>query len=153
MTMDFKDPREGVLCAVRPASGELAALAATHRAVAEAIAGEHVLSSHDISDGGLLVAVAEMCIGSGLGASLDASKLSEPFAESNGRYVIEVHAMGVDQVQSILSRHGAVAEVIGRVSATPRLDVSSSTPSRSTRYELDVSVDELTRAWRGTLDW
>jgi selenophosphate synthetase-related protein len=94
-----------------------------------------------------------MCIGSGLGASLDASKLSELFVEGNGRYVIEVPAQGVEQLQSIMNRHGAAAEVIGRVSATPRLDVSCSTPSRSTRYELDVGVDELTRAWRGTLDW
>jgi phosphoribosylformylglycinamidine synthase len=153
ITMDLKDAREGVLCMVRPASDELAALAGAHRAVAEAIAGEHVLSCHDISDGGLLVAVAEMCIGSGLGASLDASKLSELFVEGNGRYVIEVPAQGVEQLQSIMNRHGAAAEVIGRVSATPRLDVSCSTPSRSTRYELDVGVDELTRAWRGTLDW
>ena len=121
--------------------------------MAEVIAGGHVLSCHDISDGGLLIALAEMCIASGMGASLDATKVGHPFAEGNGSYVLELHAQGVDQVQRLLSRHGASATVIGRVSATPRLELSSLTEFRSATYQLDVGVDELTRAWRGTLDW
>jgi hypothetical protein len=67
--------------------------------------------------------------------------------------VLELHAQGADQVQQMLSRHGGIVEIIGRVNATPRLEVSSLTESRSTKFELEIAVDELTRAWRGTLDW
>src|SRR5207237_8470887 len=71
VTMDLKDPREGVLCLVRAKSQSLDDLAKTHRAVACAIANEHVLACHDVSDGGWLVAAAEMCIASRLGLTLD----------------------------------------------------------------------------------
>jgi len=41
---------------------DLKSLAATHHHVAEIIGEEKVLSAHDVSDGGLFVAAAEMCI-------------------------------------------------------------------------------------------
>ena len=48
---------------------------------------------HDISDGGLLVAVAEMALAGGLGVALDAAPEGRPahavwFGEDQGRYVV-----------------------------------------------------------------
>ncbi len=55
-----------------------------------------VAACHDLSHGGLAIAVAEMCLGGDLGADLDTAAM-EPlrwdvqlFAESNGRWLVEV---------------------------------------------------------------
>ncbi|MFA5314141.1 MAG: phosphoribosylformylglycinamidine synthase subunit PurL, partial [Methanomassiliicoccales archaeon] len=60
-----------------------------------AMKGGMVRSCHDISDGGLAVAMAEMCMGGDIGAELDLSVLPLPnlvslFSESNTRWVVEV---------------------------------------------------------------
>jgi hypothetical protein len=52
-----------------------------------------------------------------------------------------------------MARHGASVKTIGRVSSTPRLEVSHLTESRSTKFDCDVDVETMTKAWRGTLDW
>jgi len=61
---------------------------------ARILAGE-VAACHDVSDGGLLVAVAEMAMGGGCGAVLDAPPAAMPahafwFGEDQGRYVLAV---------------------------------------------------------------
>jgi phosphoribosylformylglycinamidine synthase len=43
---------------------------------------------HDISDGGLLIAVSEMCMAGGIGAALDAPEgIAFLFGEDQGRYI------------------------------------------------------------------
>ena len=59
--------------------------------IAEGIA----TAAHDVSDGGLLVALAEMAIASGIGAELDAAPLAPHafwFGEDQARYVVTVRA-------------------------------------------------------------
>ena len=57
------------------------------------IAAGRVSAVHDVSDGGLAVALAEMAIASGIGATIDAAAVEgEPhgffFGEDQGRYVV-----------------------------------------------------------------
>jgi phosphoribosylformylglycinamidine synthase subunit PurL len=47
-----------------------------------------VSAVHDISDGGLLVAVAEMALASGIGARLDMLNTKNAFGEDQGRYIV-----------------------------------------------------------------
>src|SRR5262249_53385180 len=61
VTMDLKGGRDNVVALAKSRSGELADLAKLHRAMARIIRDGHVMSCHDISDGGALVAAAEMC--------------------------------------------------------------------------------------------
>jgi len=65
-----------------------------YRRLHQAIRAGLVASCHDVSEGGLAVAVAEMCIASGLGVRLDAlghaDRTAALFAESAGRLVVEV---------------------------------------------------------------
>ncbi len=61
---------------------------------AQILAG-HVAACHDAADGGLLVTLAEMAMGAGIGATLDAAPASLPahgfwFGEDQGRYVLAV---------------------------------------------------------------
>jgi phosphoribosylformylglycinamidine synthase len=86
ITMDLKGGRDNVVALAKPQSDSLDALAKAHRTVAKIIRDGHVSSAHDVSDGGPLVAAAEMCIASGLGVEIDADALGDLFAESPGRY-------------------------------------------------------------------
>ena len=70
---------------------------------------------HDVSDGGLLVAVAEMALAGGLGAELDPVPAGLPahavwFGEDQGRYVV---AVPPEEVASLL-QHAAKAEIPAR---------------------------------------
>ncbi|WP_421849296.1 phosphoribosylformylglycinamidine synthase subunit PurL [Oricola sp.] len=62
--------------------------------VRSAIRNQQVTACHDISDGGLIVAMAEMCIASGLGATIDAGDTGNAhallFGEDQGRYIVAV---------------------------------------------------------------
>jgi phosphoribosylformylglycinamidine synthase II len=67
--------------------------------IRELITNGLVTAVHDISDGGLLVTVAEMAIASGIGASIDFERIDYPtgstlaailFGEEQGRYVVAI---------------------------------------------------------------
>ena len=96
---------------------------ARYRALHQAIRRGLVQSCHDVSEGGLAVAVAEMCIASGRGARIDA--LPHPdvtaalFSETAGRLVIEVAPDDLATVRGMLDD----AHVLGTVSAEPVLDI------------------------------
>jgi phosphoribosylformylglycinamidine synthase subunit PurL len=78
-----------------PPAVDLTAEKATGDFVRLQILGGNVRACHDISDGGLLVAVAEMCMASGVGARLSAGPRDIPshayfFGEDQGRYLVAV---------------------------------------------------------------
>jgi phosphoribosylformylglycinamidine synthase len=52
------------------------------------IAEGKVTAVHDISDGGLLVAVAEMALAGGIGVELDAMDTAFAFNETQARYLV-----------------------------------------------------------------
>jgi phosphoribosylformylglycinamidine synthase subunit PurL len=47
-----------------------------------------VTAVHDVSDGGLLVAIAEMALAGGIGAKLDLLNVKNAFGEDQGRYIV-----------------------------------------------------------------
>jgi phosphoribosylformylglycinamidine synthase len=156
VTMDLKDPREGILCALEPAdpSPSLETLAKLHRAVAHAVRSGLVTACHDVSEGGYLTAVAEMCIASGMGATITSeADANAYFAEGNGRYFVETSYAAKAEMEKTCAAAGVRVREIGRTGADAILQVSRIMPERSEKFELHASVDELTAAWRGTLDW
>jgi phosphoribosylformylglycinamidine synthase len=75
---------------------------------------------HDVSDGGLLVAIAEMAIASGIGAVLTPVTADIPahafwFGEDQARYVATVHTGAVD---AIIARAGIAGVPVGRIGTT-----------------------------------
>jgi phosphoribosylformylglycinamidine synthase subunit PurL len=75
---------------------------------------------HDVSDGGLLVAIAEMAIASGIGAVLTPVSADIPahafwFGEDQARYVATVHTGAVD---AIIARAGIAGVSVGRIGTT-----------------------------------
>jgi phosphoribosylformylglycinamidine synthase len=82
------------------------------------IAAGRVAACHDISDGGLLVAIAEMAMAGGYGAALDPAPANLPsqawlFGEDQARYLIETG--DPDGLLAAAGRAGVPARRIGTV--------------------------------------
>ncbi len=98
-----------------------------------------VVACHDISDGGLAIALAEMCMASGRGASVDAGDGSDHarlFGEDQARYVVALKAGDVAAVEAEAAAAGVPIRRLGTVEGD-RLVVAG---------RLDVTVEELTIA-------
>jgi phosphoribosylformylglycinamidine synthase subunit PurL len=81
------------------------------------ILGGTVRASHDLADGGLLVAVAEMAMAGGVGCTLDVPQSGMPpygywFGEDQGRYLLAV-SDGAALVEAA-RRAGIEARIVGR---------------------------------------
>jgi|Deesub1362A_J573_1020465.scaffolds.fasta_scaffold00053_21 phosphoribosylformylglycinamidine synthase len=108
-----------------------------------------VYSCHDLSEGGLTVAVAEMCIASGLGAEIDLRGIEgkpfvKLFSESNTRWLVEVSEGDADDYVAFLLKRGVTANNLGYTSAR---EISFNDDEIS--FEIDVS--EADRLWRDGL--
>ena len=73
---------------------------------------------HDLSDGGLLVALAEMALASGIGADLELPEDCESdaawlFGEDQGRYLLAVAADRLALVEAAAGRAGVLARRVG----------------------------------------
>lgn len=126
---------------------------AAARAMHRLISGGLVRSAHDVSEGGLLVAVAEMLIAgstsdSPIGAVLDDDMGDSAvwFAEPASTYVLEIEDAAIvrQNVRTIVeSTPGLHFRVIGRSNDSGMLTLGRS----------EWSVGSLTKSWREPLDW
>ena len=86
--------------------------------VLEIIKQDLVSSVHDISSGGLLVALAEMSMETSLGVKIDKPKkltnlFKYFFGEDQSRYVVEIDDNKLEKVEKILKRNNIYYEIIG----------------------------------------
>ena len=75
---------------------------------------------HDISSGGLLIALAEMSLSSNLGLKIDKPKklsnlMEYYFGEDQGRYLIEIEKNQLDKVKKILKENNIFNEIVATV--------------------------------------
>jgi hypothetical protein len=75
------------------------------------------------------------------------------FAEGNAKYVVETNYTAKAELERTCAAAGVRVREVGRTSADPALQVSRVTPERAESFDVHASIDELTAAWRGTLDW
>ena len=91
--------------------------------VQQQIAGGLVSAAHDVSDGGLAVTIAEMCIAGGIGASIDVPETGNcvgwAFGEDQARYVVATSAP--DELLSAAHDAGVPAAAIGSTRTEPEL--------------------------------
>jgi phosphoribosylformylglycinamidine synthase len=136
---------------------------ATFEAVHRAIDGGLVRACHDLSEGGLAVAAAEMSFAGGLGAwigldgvpsdlwdDLEEATLESVlmFSESNSRFLCEVAPQHATQFKNVFA--SIACERIGEVRDSSRLQIcgnSNSTPL------IDADINELKEAWQAPLRW
>ena len=134
-----------------PVPNALERLRALHAAIRRGL----VRACHDCSEGGLAVALAEMCLAGRLGAEVDlgavprAAGLDDDrallFSESLTRFVVEVTPERAKDFEALMAEAGVPTARVGSVAAHGRLRV------RGTGGDvvLDLPVTELERAWRG----
>jgi len=98
---------------------------------------------HDISDGGLLVAITEMAMAGGVGARIAVDAGGEPvafcFGEDQGRFLLGVPAPLAERIVEEAAEAGVRAALLG-VAGGDRIEVSNLG---------EVSVDALRRAHEG----
>jgi phosphoribosylformylglycinamidine synthase len=123
-------------------------------AVHRAIAARCVLSAHDLSEGGLGAAVAEMALGGRLGARIDLAAVPTTtalrpeqllFAESQSRLLLEVAPDRLADLRANL--HQVPFAVIGEVTATDDVEFA-----RASQVLAKVPLDAVERAWKRPLD-
>ncbi len=118
--------------------------AAIHAAISEGL----VRSCHDLSEGGLAVAAAEMAFAGGVGARLDLSVLPQLspasllFSESNSRFLCEITPENAAAFEAQLA--SVACACVGQTVEEPRLVIAA---------VIDESLDTLKAAWQRPLDW
>jgi phosphoribosylformylglycinamidine synthase len=137
---------------------DLQAGPATAAAVADLIEARLVQSAHDCSDGGLLVAAAEMAMAGRLGVDLNLDAMPTDrtldevtlcFAETPSRYLLEIAPEQLDAVARRLQQRGIAFGQVGSFAAHGKVTART----QRTGQVLTAAVDDLLAAWRGTLDW
>ena len=133
------------LCTGRPPQTDLALEQRVQKAVRSGIRAGQITAAHDVSDGGLLVAVAEMAIAAGCGVQLSvpsAGRLERLlFAEGGARVVVSVPEDSWPALQAALQQAGCPLQALGRVQADPQLQLRVGDQDL-----LDVAIDALAHA-------
>ena len=113
-----------------------------------------VTACHDLSDGGLGVALAEMCIGGGLGADVNLDLVpvcgGQPdmetvlYSESPSRLLVTVSEDRAGDFEELFQ--GQAMARVGTVRAEPMFEIRC-----RDRVVLQEEVQDLSRAWKSTL--
>ena len=89
--------------------------------VRELIGAGRITACHDLSDGGLLVALTEMALAGNIGCTLsdiEGPQHSRLFGEDQGRYVVTVKTGDVATLQKDAEKWGAPIQIIGTTGGT-----------------------------------
>ncbi len=122
------------------------------RGIHRAISDGHIRSCHDLSEGGLAVAAAEMAFAGELGVDLDLSTISLDetvllFSESNSRFLVEVPESKSKVFESLLT--GLPCHFLGRVTDDGHVRFRGS----AGKLLVDSPGMELKQAWKKPLAW
>jgi phosphoribosylformylglycinamidine synthase II len=127
----------------------------TFKAVTKAIDSGFIKSCHDLSEGGLAVAAAEMAFAGGYGLELDLRKVPGKeltrndfalFSESNSRFLIEVAEADKEDFEDLMK--GKNCALIGKVTKEQKLLIQG----LNDKVVVDASLETLRRSWKKTLN-
>jgi phosphoribosylformylglycinamidine synthase len=107
-----------------------------------------VEACHDLSEGGLAVAAAEMVIASEVGLEVEVWGTGlRPdwflFSESNSRFLVEVREGKEEEFEGLLKSGGCKYRKVGRVTEEAELRIVNGGEELAR-----IGADELRRAWR-----
>lgn len=114
-------------------------------AVHAASQADLLLAAHDISDGGVAVALAEMSFKRAIGVDVmivgNLANEKKLFSETGG-FIIEVASQHVEQVKQLLTQHQADWQIIGKTTAHAQLNMNN---------YISLSVSDARQAWTNGL--
>jgi phosphoribosylformylglycinamidine synthase len=129
---------------------------ATFHALHQAIRRGLVRACHDLSEGGVAVAAAEMCFAGGLGAQIDVAHvprdrtMNSPahicFSESNSRFLCEVAPQNQNAFTVALAN--VPHAMIGVVQEHPRLTIQMNDETL-----INADIEKLKEAWQAPFRW
>ncbi|MGV3137607.1 phosphoribosylformylglycinamidine synthase subunit PurL [Brevibacillus agri] len=133
----------------RPPQIDLNKEAAVQKLVLTAIRKGLVNSAHDLSEGGLGVALAESCFGKGIGAKVElSSELRSDvllFSESQSRILLSASPEQAEAILALAGEHGVPAEKIGTIGGD-RLVVNVNGAEA-----INASIQEVKAAWKDAI--
>jgi phosphoribosylformylglycinamidine synthase II len=110
----------------------------------------NVTAVHDCSNGGLGIAIAEMAISSGIGASIDTSNIPKDddemnaseilFSESNARFIMTVKSEKINDLMAKINVPAAIIGEVGGKNLTIDGDI------------VNLSVEELKESYQGVIE-
>ena len=114
--------------------------------VAKIIKEKLIESCHDVSLGGILVAISKMCIKGKKGAKLNnikslVNRFEYLFGEDQGRYIIEIKNENLKKVYEILNENSVHFDEIGKVTGDHLIYNS----------ELKISIEDLNKTYTNWL--
>jgi phosphoribosylformylglycinamidine synthase len=123
---------------------------AEERALAKLLVGASkqslLASAHDLSEGGLAMALAECCMRSGLGVTVELEGrldgCAELLSETPARAIVSVHPDNAPALASLAQNEGVPLRRLGEVTAEPTLVVQGL---------FSLSVADLLAAWRSPI--
>jgi phosphoribosylformylglycinamidine synthase II len=127
----------------------------TYYAFTKAIGEGVIKAAHDLSEGGLAVAAAEMALASNFGMDLDLKKLPVKaverndfalFSESNSRFLVEIAQKDKETFETIMK--GKIIAEMGKVTKNPSLTIKGLKESNPV---VDAPVADLRESWKRTL--
>jgi phosphoribosylformylglycinamidine synthase len=127
----------------RPPAVDLAAEQRLAALIAAAAAAGVLASAHDISDGGLAIALAESCLhgGRGCAVAFSGDPFTWLFSESSARAVISVTPSREAEFAALCAEHGVPATTLGRTGGD----------SLAVADTFTIQVTELTEVWTSPL--
>ncbi len=126
----------------------------TFKALSKTIDQGLVKSCHDLSEGGLAVALSEMALASNCGAELNLRKVPSReiersdhilFSESNSRFLVEINPKDKADFEKVMN--GKSFAEIGKVTKNSQLKIIGIEGSTI----IDASIADLRAAWKRTL--
>ena len=131
-----------------------AVLIRSMKALRDAMDLRLIASCHDLSEGGLAVAVCEMLLGGDIGASIDIRGMNPElrsdyklFSESNSRWVVEVWKEEKRRFEDILKRREVYATKLGETVGEKRVCIYN-----RNKELVDLALEEVRGAWLSGLE-
>jgi phosphoribosylformylglycinamidine synthase len=126
----------------------------TFKAITKAVDLGLVRACHDLSEGGLAVAAAEMAFAGGYGISLDLQRVLQKnlrrndfvlFSESNSRFLVEVSSKARKNFETLMKK--TACSEVGKVTKTPSLCILG----LNGKVIVDAPLEVLLKRWKQTL--
>jgi phosphoribosylformylglycinamidine synthase len=127
-----------------------------------------VRGCHDLSEGGLAIALAEMAFAGGCGARIRLSEIPQEgpaeiggaehatvllFAESASRFVVEVPTAQRGAFEAIVRQADVPFALIGEVTNSSSLEIEGAAMAGKSATWIDLPLSDLKEAWQKPLRW
>lgn len=117
-----------------------------YKTIHKGVKEDAFVSLHDVSEGGLAVALAEGCFGNELGVQVelnDDNLMDVLFNEAPGRFIASIKAKDVELVESLF---GEDALLLGKVTSENNLLINNKSETL-----IKKDINELQKAWRTSI--